>query len=284
VSSRSETLELRPIRGPSAFGGGLRRTWDLLWLTSVTDFRLRYTNTLLGYSWSVLKPFLFFGIIYLVINQVLRFGGEVKDYPMLLILNLVIFQYFQETTSTALRSISSKEPMVRKMQFPRIVIPLSVSLSAAISLLSNLIGVFLLFLVVGLDPRASWLLLPVVLLALIVLTTALSMFLSVAYVRSEDVGQAWTLFLRVLFYATPILYPLDIDAIPDSIRSVIAANPLSPLLEQARIWVIDAGAPSTVELVGGVMGAAVPLLISVVVCVAGFWLFNREAPRVAEAL
>ena len=284
MRSGAETLALRPIPGPSAFGGGPRRTWDLLWLTSVTDFRLRYKNTLLGYSWSVLKPFLFFGTIYLVVSQVLRFGGEVKHYPLLLILNLVIFQYFQETTSLALRSISSKEPMLRKMQFPRIVIPLSVSLSSAISLLFNLIGVFGVFLVAGLQPRASWLLLPLVLLALIVLTTAAAMFLSVAFVRLEDVGQGWTLFLRVLFYATPILYPLDIDAIPDSLRPVLAANPLSPLLEQARIWVLDPSAPTTVDLVGGLMGLAVPLLIGVAVCVSGFWLFTREAPRVAEAL
>lgn len=286
MSAAGETLELRKIGGPSAFGGGggLRRTWDLLWLISVTDFRVRYTNTLLGYGWSVLKPFIFFGIIYVVVAQVLRFGGSVKDFPLLLVMNLAIFGYFQEATGSALRSVSANEALVRKMQFPRIVIPLTVNLSSAISLLFNLVGVFLLFIVVGLEPRWTWLLLPVVLVLLVVLTTTLSMFLSVAYVRSEDVGQVWTLFLRALFYATPILYPLDLDAIPDSVQTVIAANPLSPLLEQARIWVIDASAPTTAELAGTLMGLVVPLAIGLAVCVAGFWLFNRDAPRIAEAL
>lgn len=284
MSAVGETLELREIRGPSAFGGGARRTWDLLWLISITEFRTRYVNTALGYSWSVIRPFLFFGVIYLVVGQVLQFGGGVQNYAELLVLNLVLFQYFQEATAMAVRSIPASEAMVRKMQFPRIVIPLSVNLKAAISLLFNLAGVFLLFLIVGLDPRWTWLLLPVVLAVLVALTTMLSMLLSVAYVRFEDVGQAWSLFLRVLFYATPILYPLDLDLIPESVQEPISANPLTPLLEQARIWVIDGGAPTTVELVGPVWGLLIPLFVGLAVCFAGFWLFVREAPRVAEAL
>lgn len=282
MSAEGEVLELREIRGPSAFGGGWRRTWDLLWLISVTEFRVQYTNTTLGYLWSILKPFGFFGVIYLVISQVLRFGDRIQDFPLQLILGLVLFQYFTEATNAALKSISAKESMMRKMQFPRIVIPLSVNLSASISLLFNLLGVFLLFIVTGLDLRFSWLLVPLVAVALIALTTTLSMFLAVAYVRSEDVGQAWSLTLRALFYATPILYTLAI--IPESIRPLIAANPLTPLIGQARIWVIDPNAATSAELVGTVPGVLVPIAITVVIAVSGIWLFNRDAPRAAEAL
>lgn len=282
MSAEGQALELREIRGPSAFAGGWRRTWDLLWLISVTEFRVQYTNTTLGYVWSVLKPFAFFGVIYLVISQVLRFGDTIENFPQQLILGLVLFQYFSEATNAALRSISAKESMMRKMQFPRIVIPLSVNLSASITLLFNLLGVFLLFVVTGLDPRLTWLLVPFVAIALIVLTTTLSMFLAVAFVRSEDVGQAWSLTLRALFYATPILYTLAI--IPDSIRPLIAANPLTPLIGQARIWVIEPDAVTSAELVGTVPGVIVPIAITIVIAISGVWLFNRDAPRAAEAL
>jgi ABC-2 type transport system permease protein len=282
VSSIAESAELREIRGPSAFGGGWQRTWRLLWLISVTEFRVRYTNTFLGYAWSVLRPFIFFGIIYTVVNQVLRYGDAIPNFAAMLVVNLALFQYFQEATSQAVRSITSKEALVRKMQFPRIVIPLSVNLTAAISLFFNLIGVFLLLLVVGIDPRWTWLLLPLVIVVLVTLTTALSMFLAVAYVRSRDVAQAWTLFLRGLFYATPILYAIDI--VPDSIAPLIAANPLTPLLSQVRIWVLDPAAPTTVEVAGSLLGLWVPLAIGLTIVVAGLWLFNRDAPRVAEAL
>jgi ABC-2 type transport system permease protein len=282
MSTAAKTAELREIRGPSAFGGTWQRTWDLLWLLSVTEFRVQYTNTALGYAWSVLKPFGFFGVIYLVVNQVLRFGDLVENFPMMLILGLVLFQYFSESTNAALKSVSAKETMLRKTQFPRIVIPLSVNLSAAISLVFNLLGVFLLFIVAGLEPRLTWLLLPLIVVPLILLTTTLSMLLSVAFVRSEDFGQAWTLTLRALFYATPILYTLVI--IPESIQPLIAANPLTPLIEYARVLVINPDAATPVDLVGVGAGLLVPLAISIAIAVGGIWMFNRDAPRVAEAL
>lgn len=276
-------LELREVPGPSAFGERPGRTWDLLWLISKTEFRLQYTNTTLGYLWSVLKPFAFFGIIFLVINEVLsRFADDVSDFPQKLILGLVLFGYFSEATNTALRSIQAKESILRKTRFPRIVIPLSLNLSAAITLMFNLVGVFLLLILTGVDPKLSWLLVPVAIAALVMLTTTLSMLLSVAFVRSEDVGQGWSLALRTLFYATPILYTLEI--IPDSIRPLIAANPLTPIIEMTRIWVVDPAAATPVELLGLTQGFLIPLAVSVTIVLTGFLWFKRDAPRLAEAL
>ena len=178
----SEALELREIRGPSAFGGGWRRIWDLLWLISVTEFRVNYRNTALGYAWSVIKPFVFFGTIYLVVNEVLRFGSHSDNFPLALILNLVLFQYFTEATSQAVRAISARESMVRKMQFPRIVIPLTINMSAAINMFFNLIGD--LPALPDRRPRSALELAAVAGRArsLIVLTTTLSMLLAVAFV------------------------------------------------------------------------------------------------------
>lgn len=282
MSTDAPPLELREIPGPSAFGGDWRRTWDLLWLISVTEFRLQYTETTLGYLWSVLKPFAFFGVIYLVVNQVLQFYGDVSDFPQRLILGLVLFQYFSDATSVALRSIQAKESMLRKTHFPRIVIPLSLNLSAAITLVFNLIGVFLLLILTGVEPTASWLLVPLALAALVILTTTLSMLLSVAFVRSEDVGQGWSLLLRALFYATPILYMLAI--IPDSIQPLIAANPLTGIIEMVRVWVIDPGGETPVEILGVTAGLLIPLAVTVIVAVVGFVWFKRDAPTIAEAL
>jgi ABC-2 type transport system permease protein len=283
MNAQAEPLVLREIPGPSAFGEGWRRTWDLLWLLSVTEFRLQYTNTTLGYVWSVLKPFAFFGVILLVVDQVLgRFAGTDEHYAQGLILALVLFQYFSEATTVALRSISARESMLRKTRFPRIVIPLSLNLSAAITLFFNLIGVFLLLIVSGVEPRVEWLLAPVPLIALIVMTTGLSMLLSVAFVRSEDVGQGWSLTLRALFYATPILYTLSF--IPDSFRFVIAANPLTPMIEWLRVWVVEPNGETPTAVVGVFAGLVVPLAIGAAIAVAGFLWFKRDAPKIAEAL
>jgi ABC-2 type transport system permease protein len=274
--------ELSPVRGPSAFGGSARRFVDLLWLSSSIEFRARYTATFLGYVWTVVRPLIFFGLIFLVIRGILGFGKNIPNYGPMLILNLVLFQYFSEATARALRSVTSKEGLVRKMQFPRIVIPLSVSLTAGFTLLLNLLAVFPLFLISGLEPRWSWLGLIVIILGLALLTTGLSLILSVAFVRSEDVGEAWLLLSRMLFYASPILYP--IEQVPESVRSLVAASPLSPLLEQARVWMIDPSAPTPVQAAGPWLGLIIPLVLTIAICVFGLWLFDREAPRVAEAL
>jgi ABC-2 type transport system permease protein len=284
AATQDRRFELREVTGPSAFGhdGDRRRFWDLLWLLSVTDFRVRYANTFLGYVWTILRPLVFFGVIFLVIREILGFGRGIENYGLILIVSLVLFQYFQDTTNAAVRSLSARESMVRKMDFPRIIVPLSVSLTALFTLLLNLVAVFALLLISGLQPRASWLLLTVVIMLLIALATGISMILSVSFVRSEDTGQAWTLIARLLFYASPVLYPLDV--VPESFRDVIAVNPLSPLLTQARVWVVDPSAPTAAEATSPLIGVVVPLALLVAIGAFGLWIFTRDAPRVAESL
>ena len=277
--------ELREIRGPSAFGGDTRRFFDLLKLVTLSEFRSQYANTALGFLWTLIRPMIFFGVIFLILRGVLGFGANIEDYGLILVLNLVLFTYFQEATTRAVRSVASKEGIVRKMEFPRIVIPLSVSLSAVLSLLLNLAAVFPLMLIFGLDPQPEWLLFPLVLIALVLLTTAIAMILSVLFVRFEDTGQAWGLISRLLFYATPVLFPIEtFDRVPHWIQTTIAASPLAPILEQARVWLIDSDAPNGVTEVGLLFGLVVPAVASIAICIFAFWIFTRDAPRVAEAL
>jgi ABC-2 type transport system permease protein len=274
--------ELREIRGPSAFGGGRGRFLGLLWLTSLTEFRVRYVGSSLGYAWTLLRPLLFFGVIFVVLRELIGFGADIEHYAAMLVLNIILFQYFSDATNRAVRSVSARENMVRKMQFPRIVIPLSVSLTAGFTLLLNLVAGFVLIVSTGVAPRPTWLLFPLVLLALVLLTTGVSLILSVLFIRSEDVAQIWNLISRMLFYLSPVLYPIEL--VPDALRSIVALNPLAPILVQAREWVIDPGAPSAVAAAGGVAGVLVPLALLAAICALGLWLFEREAPRVAEAL
>ena len=274
--------ELREIRGPSAFGGEWRRFWHLLWLMSVTDYRTRYVNSVLGYLWTLLRPLLFFGVIVVVMRQIIRFGGGIENYVEMLLLNLMLFQFFSDATGRAVKSVASSENLVRKMQFPRITIPLSVVLSAAFTTLTNMIAVFALLIALGLDPRWTWLLIPVIVLALLLFITGISLTLSAAYVRFRDVQQFWNVISRTLFYATPILYLIEL--VPESFRTIVASNPLSPIFEQARIWIIDADAPTITEAAGGAAYLLIPLAIFLGLGAFGVWIFDREAPRVAEQL
>jgi ABC-2 type transport system permease protein len=281
MSTHAAGAPLREVRGPSALGGGPRRFFDLLWLMSVTEFKRVYFGTVLGYLWSLVRPLMLFAVLLFVFTKIFRVGSGVPNYPVLLLLGIVLFTFFSEATQNAVTSVAVQEGVVRKTQFPRLVIPLAIVLTAVFNLLLNLIVVFAFILAWGVDPTWTWLLLPVALALLFALTTAVSMILSVLYVRFRDVLIIWTVVSQVLFYATPILYPIEI--VPESYRHVIFVNPLAPIFEQIRVWVLDPSAPTAVDVVG-VAGLIPAAVIFVGACVLGVWAFNREAPRIAEEL
>jgi ABC-2 type transport system permease protein len=276
------SLELREVHGPSALGGGWRRVFDLLWLIGVTEFRRSYLGTALGYLWSLARPLLLFGVLLVVFTQAFDLGERVNEYPVLLLFNIVLFGFFQESTVMAVSSILAQESVVRKTQFPRLVIPLAVVLTSLFNLGTNLVVVFVFILVAGVDPIWTWLLLPVVIVLLTVFTTAVSMIVSALNPRFRDVGIIWSVAVTALFYATPVLYPLEI--VPGKVGQLLALNPLAPLFELARKWVIDPTAPGPAALAGGTAWLLIPTALYVAVCVLAAWVFNREAPRIAEEL
>jgi len=278
----AERLELRPVRGPSALGGGRGRFADLLLLMAVTEFRKTYFGTTLGYAWSLARPLMLFGVLLAVFTQIFRIGSQVPEYPVLLLFNIVVFGFFSEATVSAVTSIVSQEGVVRKTQFPRLVIPLAAVLTTLFNLTLNLVVVFVFILAWGIEPMWTWLLFPVILALLFVFTTAVSMIVSALYPRFRDVGIIWAVLSTLLFYATPILYP--IEAVPQTMRDVLVLNPLTPLFELARTWIIDPTAAGPVEAAGGWLHLAPAATIYVGICVLAVWLFRREAPRIAEAL
>ena len=277
-----QPVVLRDVRGPSALGGDRRRFFELLWLMAVTEFRRAYFGTVLGYLWSLLRPLILFAILLFVFTRIFRLGTLVENYPVLLLFNVVLFGFFQETTVTAVTSVLNQEGIVRKTQFPRLVIPLSVVVTGLMNLGLNMIAVFGFLLAYGVDPRWTWLLLPVLLVPLTLLTTAVSLLLSALYVRFRDVLIIWTVAATVLFYGTPLLYPIEL--VPDDLQEPMMVNPLAVIFEQARVWMINPDAPSAADAAGGALRLIPAALIFVAVCVLGWRVFTRESRRIAEAL
>jgi ABC-2 type transport system permease protein len=275
-------LELREVGGPSALGGGWRRAGELLYLIAATDFKKHYFGTALGYLWSIARPLMLFGVLLAVFTQVFRVGSEVPHYPVLLLLNIVLFGFFQEATGVAVTSIAAQEGVVRKTQFPRLVIPLAVVLTTLFNLGLNLVVVLVFLLASGVTPEWTWLLAPFVLVALIVLTTAVSMLVSSLYPRFRDLAIIWTVLSTVLFYGSPVLYPLE--KVPGTLRDIVMLNPLASILELARKWIVDPSAPSPAALAGGWWKLLPAVAIFTATCVLAVWVFQREAPRIAEEL
>lgn len=274
--------ELREVPGPSALGGGWRRFFELLWMISTTEFKKTYFGTVFGYLWSLLRPLALFGVLLVVFTRIFRLGSEVANYPVMLLFNLVVFGFFQEATGAAVGSVLAQEGIVRKTQFPRLVIPVAVVMTAMFTLLLNLIAVFVFIIAYGVEPTWTWLLLPVVLAPLVILTSAVALLLSVLNVRFRDVAIIWTVLATVLFYGTPLLYTLEY--VPSDLKDLYLANPLTPIFAQARAWIIDPHAPGAVAAAGGIVHLVPAAILFVAICVVGVWAFHRNAPHVAEAL
>jgi ABC-2 type transport system permease protein len=276
--------EMRIVTGPSALGGDPKRFASLLRTLTLTDFKLKFYGSVLGYVWQLVRPLMLFGVLYFVFTHFLKFGS-IEHYPSVLLTGIVLYSFFAEAVSTSVDSVVRNEPLVRKVQFPRLVIPASSVATAFLNLLLNLVAV-LVFIVVfqGVRPHVQWLEFPLVLLALVVLAGGIAMLVSSLYVRYRDVRPITDVVLQVLFYATPIFYPVERITDPTLRHALLMINPLAPIVQQARHSLIDPSAPTAAAAAGGTLNLMVPLALLLGMFALGFWVFNREAPRIAEEL
>ena len=273
----------RPIKGPSALGGDVRRLLHLSLTLAVMEFKLRFFGSVLGYLWQLMRPLLLFGVLYAVFTQFVKLGAGIQFYPAILLTGIVLFTFFSDATARSVTAVLDRENLVRKIEFPRLVVPIAVILLAYFNLVLNLLAVLVFVLLTGVDVRVEWLALPLLLIPLGMLAAGLAMLLSALYVRFRDVQPIWEVVLQVAFYGSPILYV--IEQLPENLQKpVILFNPLATILVQARHWLIDQNAPTAASVAGGAVYLLIPGAIIVGVFALGFWVFNREAPRIAEEL
>lgn len=269
-------------RRGAASGGDLRRLWSLAWTLAVTDWRLRFYGSFLGYLWSLARPFLLFGVIYVVFVEFAKLGDGVHGYPVYILFAMVLFQFFGEITSTSVVSLSARENMLRKIRFPRLVIPLSIALTALFNLGMTLVAVMVFAVASGIYPTWGWLELPVLVAILLVFAVGVGMLLSVLYVRYRDIQPIWEVFSQALFYGSPVLYVVTV--VPDSFQRAYLANPIASVLTEMRHALVDPSALPVWEVIGGVERLLLPAAIVAGSFALGWWVFNRAAPRIAENL
>ena len=194
--------------GPSAFGDDLRRFVSLTYTLASTDFKLTYFGSFLGYFWSLMRPLLFFGVLYFVFTDIFHVGTGVPNYSVELLLGIILWTFFLQATTGSVQSMLSREGLLRKMRFPRLVVPLAITLTALFTMSTNMIPIFALALIRGVTPTWAWLELIPVIVLLATLASGIGMLLSVLYVRARDIAPIWDVTSQLLFYASPIIYPV----------------------------------------------------------------------------
>ncbi|MFA6028458.1 MAG: ABC transporter permease [Elusimicrobiota bacterium] len=247
--------------------------WDLFWMLTRTEFRMRDQGTFGGFLWTLLHPLFIFLILYGVFTRMM--APQVEHYAAYLLIGIVQWNFFSVATTAGLTSLRRKAGLLGHFNFPRILIVLSAVFSVLISHLLEWPVLMTGLLAMGLEPNAGWLLLPAVILVETALVAGLSCFLAVAAVHLRDLERAWSIALYGLFFLTPVFYAAGI--VSGTGRLLLSANPLAAVLAASRALIFAHPSPA---LAGLLPAGAVALAL----CVSAAVLFPRMSRGLVEKL
>jgi ABC-2 type transport system permease protein len=279
VAQGSSTLEAI-ARPKSVF----QRNLNLVRELSITQFKLKYTGSALGYVWSLIKPLMLFGIMYLVFSLLLKAGVGSKDFAVQLLIAIVAWTFFTEATTTAMNAVAGNGDLIRKAYFPRWILVVASTTSALLTFAINTVLVVIVTLALGhLDLTWRSLLAPLYYLELIVLVLGLSLLLSSLFVFFRDLGHIWEILSLVLFYGSAVVFPFAlIQAKSQRLADLAGLNPIAQIITDLRHSLVDPSLQSMGSIIGTLV--IIPILISVAAFIVGFLVFSRLTPKFAESL
>jgi ABC-2 type transport system permease protein len=282
VAQGTGTLEA--IQRPKSV---FQRNLNLVRELSITSFKLKYTGSALGYVWSLVKPLMLFGIMYLVFSVLLRVGATDKNFPVQLLIAIVAWTFFTEATSIAMNAVAGNGDLIRKAYFPRWILVVASTTSSMLTFAINTTLVLVVTFALGdLDLSVRSLLVPLYYLELIVLVLGLSMLLSSLFVFFRDLGHIWEILSLVLFYGSAVVFPFSlIWSHSRKLADLAGINPVAQIIQGLRYALVVPSTPynqSMSTYIGALI--VVPIVLSVLVFIAGFVVFTKLTPKFAESL
>ena len=269
----------RPSREAADTPSTLRRHINLTLELAWTQFKLKYTGSVLGYFWSLLKPLMLFSIMYAIF--VVLFKQRSNEFALQLLVGVVIFTFFTDATGVAMSSIAGAGHLIRKAYFPRGILVVASTITALLTMMINLTLIVAVAAPLGhLHFGLRSLALPVLLLELYALALGFAFLLSALFVFYRDLGHVWEIVTQVLFYASAIVYPST--AVPARFRGLFFINPLAQIIEDVRHAIVVDVVPWTAGYVG--MRLLIPLGITAAILGVGLLVFRRLTPVFAEYL
>lgn len=255
------------------------------------DLRARYKGSALGYLWTQLAP-LGMMLVYVVVFSLLMPGG-IAQFPVFIIVALLPWNYTAEAVTGGTRSVIDGAALVKKVYFPREVLPLTAVLSSLLNYLLSLPMMFLVMAIVQLSGLGrlnfAWTFayLPVLIIIQTVMLAGMALLLSAAAVFFRDIVHLVGILVNIWFFLTPVIYPLSTLGDGLAVRLVRWLNPMASLIEFYREILYGAAVP-----VGQIPTPALPALTSVlrvsvtaaVILAVGYWVFQRVAGRFGEEI
>lgn len=259
-----------------------RRNRILLRELIITDFKLRYQGSFLGYVWSLLKPLFLFAILYTVFGVLLRLGSGLEHFPVYLLVGIVLWGFFGEATNQGLQAIVSRGDLIRKINFPKYIIIIAGTTSSLINLGFNLAVVGFFLWLNGVTLHWYALLFPLIIVELYILALATAFFLSAFYVKFRDINYLWEIFLQAAFYATPILYPIQmVFERSEFAAKLLLLNPMAQIIQDARALLVT---PQTITAFETFASAYkfIPFIIIALIALFASIYFKKSQKYFAE--
>ncbi|MFC2067697.1 ABC transporter permease [Chloroflexota bacterium] len=245
---------------------------ELLKNLTVADLKNKYQNTSLGFIWSILSPFLLAIVLYFVFRNLFK---QEEYFAINLLVGIMTWRFFANGTTTSLQSIVGKPNLVTKVYIPRQILVLSTVLSNLISsLLEFLVLIPILFVLLGYIP-ITILLFPVIHLLYFWLIFGGGLFLSTLYVYFRDINHIWEVLISILFFCSPIIYPLSI--VPSYLLPYYMLNPLTRVVIIYRDVMVTGSLPSLTNVI-------FVIAFSIITYFVGSLIFSRLQRRFAEKI
>lgn len=248
---------------------------ELLKTSVKKDIGGKYKHSFLGVLWSFINPLLQILVYALIFPLVMKNGGSYKDYTVFMVCGLIPWAYFTTVINRASFIMIENGNILKKVYFPRSILPLSLVTSETINFLVSCIIILAFIVFKGFGISKFILFFPLVLLIQYVLLLGIALIFSAVTVYMRDIQHFIGVVLQLLFYATPIVY--SIDTIPEGFRWILKWNPMTYIIEGYRAIFYNQTMPDLKSL--GILG-----VISIVILIVGYLLFNKLQKRFAEEL
>ena len=248
---------------------------ELLKTSVKKDIGGKYKHSFLGVLWSFINPLLQILVYALIFPLVMKNGGSYKDYTVFMVCGLIPWAYFTTVINRASFIMIENGNILKKVYFPRSILPLSLITSETINFLVSCIIILAFIVIKGFGISKFILFFPLVLLIQYVLLLGIALIFSAVTVYMRDIQHFIGVVLQLLFYATPIVY--SIDTIPENFRWILKWNPMTYIIEGYRAIFYNQTMPDLKSL--GVLG-----IISIIILIVGYLLFNKLQKRFAEEL
>ena len=259
------------------------KNWILLKELVKTDFKLRYQGSMMGHVWSILKPLMLFSVMYVVFIKFLGFGRDMPHFAVALLLGMVIWSFFAETTSMGLMSIVARGDLLRKLSFRKEIIVLSVTVSAFINFVINLLVVLFFCVLNNVEISKYALIAPLYIIPLFAFSLGVAFILATMFVYFRDIAPVWEVVMQAGMYATPIIYSLSMIH-NKTVISLMLLNPLATIIQDLRHLLIYSGNQTIGDFVTDKWVIAIPYILPFVVLIIGYAIFKKHAERFAEII